>query len=119
MPTFHLAIVVATIFIGLFPARAAPVDSSVQELYRMCQERDGAVDAWRCTEYVAGVGDALDFSSGLPNTKLFAICGRPSYGAMVQAFKNWAVKHPEDWAKSRIYGVALALVQTWPCKSNN
>jgi hypothetical protein len=37
---------------------------------------------------------------------------------MVQAFLNWAEKHPEAWSYNQIRGVILALGETWPCKSN-
>ena len=36
-------------------------------------------------------------------------------GAMVQAFKNWAQKHPADWSTLAHDGVFDAIKETWPC----
>ena len=51
-----------------------------------------------------------------PDTVPFAICDKPSYGAMVQAFVNWAEQNPRDWETNRIVGVMTALRANWPCK---
>ena len=32
----------------------------------------------------------------------------------VNAFRKWAVRHPEMWGKQEIFGVVLALRQAWP-----
>jgi len=36
--------------------------------------------------------------------------------AMVQAFKNFAEKHPESWGMEAVTGVAMALRTTWLCR---
>ncbi len=40
----------------------------------------------------------------------------PSYGAQVQAFINWAKKHPEKWNENDLDGIMTALQETWPCQ---
>jgi hypothetical protein len=121
MPTRHLVIVAAAIFMGLFPARAADPHLTIQGLYDDCKNYSSVQSSF-CLGYISGIGDAMHFIEGfrkkMPDVESFAMCGAPSYGAMVQAFINWAEKHPEDWMRSRVYGVMLALGQTWPCESN-
>jgi hypothetical protein len=41
-----------------------------------------------------------------------AMCGDPTRGASVQAFINWAEKHPELWEQPNVDGVILALKET-------
>jgi len=119
-----LAIVVAATFVGLIPANAADPDhGGVQSLYSDCKtEPSTSAQAVFCLGFVSGVGETMNFTGYFkqehPDVGKFAICASPSHGAMVQAFINWAEKHPEEWAKSRIYGVMLALRETWPCKSD-
>jgi Rap1a immunity proteins len=50
--------------------------------------------------------------------KTFGICPLPTVttAAGVQAFKNWAQKHPEAWGIVAYPGVVFALKETWPCK---
>jgi hypothetical protein len=38
-----------------------------------------------------------------------------TFGAMRQAFINWAEKNPRDWGFSANNGAMLALQATWPC----
>jgi hypothetical protein len=54
----------------------------------------------------------------------FALCSEPKGTVptgreMIQAFVNWAEKHPESWSQRNIYGVALALRESWPCSATN
>jgi hypothetical protein len=50
---------------------------------------------------------------------LYAACYDPvngyTMGAVIQAFLNWADKHPEKWARPRIFGATAAMRETWPC----
>lgn len=46
-----------------------------------------------------------------------SVCGVGSNGAALEAFINWAEKHPEKWAWKMQLGVNLALHETWLCKS--
>jgi len=102
-------------------AQALPAGDSnfvtVQELYEECRatgvgSADAAIAAARnalCGGYIAGVGDTLVHTGGCP-----ALIGA-SYGAMVQAFKNWAPAHPQDWSKQQVEGVIAALSTVWSC----
>jgi Rap1a immunity proteins len=38
-----------------------------------------------------------------------------SNGAMVQAFSEWAKRHPEEWRATAQIGVMQAVRDTWPC----
>ena len=60
-------------------------------------------------------GGFLDGDDRLDMSFLSA-CTKASFGAMVQAFINWAEKHPEKWSTSRQLGVMASLRETWPCE---
>jgi len=93
---------------------------TVQELYQEC--RTGATDAVNaetavsiahnfglCAGYIAGIGDMLAYTGRCP-----ALNGA-TYGAMVQAFENWAPAHPQEWTKQQAEGVVAALSSAWSC----
>lgn len=81
---------------------------TVQDLYQECRATGAGAEAFKlglCTGYIAGVGDMY-----------LASCRRViSYGAMVQAFENWAPAHPQDWSKPQAEGVMAALSSVWSC----
>jgi hypothetical protein len=114
-------LVVAVIFALalLLPVSAAPQCRTVQDMYEACTAPPASTDAAICTGYVSGVGDAMQFIGVKANQhselRDYAICEQPSYGAMVQAFKNWADKHPQQWGANKIVGVMLALQENWGC----
>ena len=81
----------------------------MQGLYRQCKSPD---DVLLCEAYVAGVGDILK-AYGAAGAKALSICGEPSYGAMVQAFVNWADANPNEWGKDCLFGVVGALTNNW------
>jgi hypothetical protein len=94
-------------------------------LLEMCKAPSGSSKQIYCIGYIRGVAEvmmSLDMRS-VPTlgeeTKVtfskVAICGRIQVGAGVQAFKNWAEKHPEKWSTSQTYGVMTALHELWPC----
>jgi hypothetical protein len=65
---------------------------TVQGLYQQCKgegtnEVADKVAYITCIAYVSGVGDTLQ-AQGASGAKIFSICAKPSYGAMVQAFVN-------------------------------
>ena len=77
-----------------------------------------------CIGIVSGVADTMSFnglalkSLPLQSASLirpFSICGNTTHGAEIQAFKNWAQAHPEQWTIRGSAGVILALAQLWPC----
>ena len=46
-----------------------------------------------------------------------SLCPKTPMSAIgkVEAFRKWAVQHPEMWGKEQMVGVVLALQQAWPC----
>jgi hypothetical protein len=111
---------ITVFFIGLSHAYAAEHD--IQSLYNICKMPPTSPEFAICVGYISGVGDTLQFMSvdkhRDPDVQPFAICGTPSYGAMIQAFVNWTEKHPKEWTRDRITGAMLALGENWPYKSN-
>lgn len=85
---------------------------TIQSMYENCTDTEGKMAL--CDGYISGVGDMMD-ANGKLHAPGFSMCGSPSYGAMIQAFKNWAPQHPELWSKPQLFGVAAALMVTWPC----
>lgn len=116
------AITVAAIFVaGLVPASAAE-SFSVQSLYVNCREPQGSALWALCMGYVSGVGSLMEII-GTTQTKSpplnlpgWGICGKPTNGAMLQAFINWAQANPKYWNTPQLLGVAMALGKTWPCQ---
>jgi Rap1a immunity proteins len=120
----------AAILAGLlFPFSAASQKArmDVQALHQLCK-----LDQDLCLGYVSGVGDHMLLTGAFLRNQLkglkeedrelltgLAACLPPktptSSGAMVQAFINWAEKHPENWKMYMHPGVILALNETWPC----
>jgi hypothetical protein len=105
------------LFVGGLPTLAATDD--VQALYRRCTQPDRSPEVTFCIGYVWGVGDMMDFLEVSrpqhPGVTPFAMCGRPTPGAMVKAFVNWAEKNPQMWGRQMAVGVVNALKETWPC----
>jgi hypothetical protein len=84
---------------------------TVQDLYQKCRAAavEKAFEQGVCAGYVGGVGDMLAYTGRCP-----AMIGA-TYGAMVQAFENWAPAHPRDWTKQQAEGVVAALFSAWSC----
>lgn len=94
-------------------ARAA--DRDVQTLRGWCQAAPGDGDFTRCVMYAAGISDMATMLGDIAPTTPFAVCAHPSYGASIQAFRNWADQHPEKWSANMGLGLLLALHEKWPC----
>ena len=105
------------------PASAANSgDVTVEAFYRECK-RNGESDF--CLMYVSGVMESMlaiesDILSHPESSKVqrkFAMClvGEVSAAAALQAFLNWADKHPKAWGAWRVAGVTAALQEAWPC----
>jgi hypothetical protein len=114
-----LGLALSPCFIG----SASAADTSredVQRLYEMCNGPRSGPEASFCLGYVAGVHDLMAMNGNsfdkVTRTE-FGMCdhGKATYGAAVQAFKNWAEKHPKNWADDMLSGVVIALGATWPC----
>jgi hypothetical protein len=113
-----------------------PIRENVQALLNSCNAPDTSSEFAFCTGYITGMGDAMH-TSGIMLKSLYelkqlnentatakvltplSICSSTdiSHGAMVQAFKNWATRHPENWGMEIEIGVMAALCETWPCSS--
>src|SRR5262249_32448595 len=99
---------------------AADDMQDVQSLYSMCKNQD-APGFGVCLGYISGVTEMLQsmrvHNERHPETAVpFALCDNPTYGAILQAFINWAEKNPQEWHQHRLAGVVMAIHQTWPCK---
>jgi hypothetical protein len=87
-----------------FLMAAAPAKAgSTGDLYRLCTGNN-PFELGYCMGYVAGIWPGLSCD-----------VGNPTNGALEQAFKNWAAKHPEKWSLPAWLGVGEALRTTWPC----
>jgi hypothetical protein len=117
----RLLISVAALALGLLrPTVAGALGElqSVQSLLDACKSSTASVQYAACVGYIAGVGDMMQML-GVDKEQhtLFAICAKPSYGAMVQAYINWAEANPKEWGENRLFGVMLALGENWACAS--
>lgn len=124
--------VVLILFIGITPTHAQQKGDSVQFLYESCKQELAAGLPQFCLGYLEGVAQFMA-TNGYERGKVspanseakwylteMGLCpgpaiGVPSGGALIQAFLNWAAKHPEHWADHTLLGVVLALRSTWPC----
>jgi hypothetical protein len=90
---------------------------SVQHLYEECTGAS-VYGQMECVGYISGVADNMTIVGAGGFAPEFGVCPKTAvtYGADVQAFKNWAQKHPEAWGFRRWIGVASALRDTWPCR---
>lgn len=100
---------------------------NVQDLYKQCDARQGSFDEIFCLEFVSGVARQLftnrlalkdiKTSRDLIMMSIPSACPTSfvSNGAMVQAFSEWAKRHPEEWSATAQIGVMRAVRDTWPC----
>jgi hypothetical protein len=96
----HIVLAVAMFSVGVAAANGKENIFNVQALYALCKAPDGSGKNILCLGYISGIADALaaegTYQSMNPkDDSPFAICGSPSYGAMMQAFINWAEKNPK------------------------
>lgn len=97
--------------------RARNSGTSVEALYNECT-RNEAVSRGFCAGYISAMMDSMGMIGPAISPQAFRICPKVSVnaGAALQAFKNWAQKHPEAWSLDRAFGVMWALKETWPCQ---
>jgi len=104
-------------FINCAPASAA---DDVQKFLQKCEAPIGSGELFFCIGKLQGISDLLELNGGLPGPKdRPAICfsdPRPSYGARLQQFKNWAHSHPKEWQYTDLIGIIMALEELWPCR---
>ncbi len=105
---------------------------SVENLLKFCKS-SAPMERALCENEIYGLGDLMSLN-GLEREKLpvheaegrawladTGLCTnvdetQPSGAAMLQAFLNWADKHPEKWSLDAGLGIIEALRSTWPCK---
>jgi hypothetical protein len=92
MISSRLLISVAALALGLLrPTVAGALGElqSVQSLLDACKSSATSVQYAVCVGYIAGIGDMMQML-GVDKEQdvTFAICAKPSYGAMVQAYIN-------------------------------
>lgn len=97
--------------------RARNSGTSIQTLYTECTGNNFG-DRTFCAGYISAMSDSMGMPGPAVSPKKFRICPKVSVnaGAAVQAFKNWARKHPQAWSLDRVFGVMWALKETWPCQ---
>jgi hypothetical protein len=103
-------------------------DLSVKVLFEVCK---GSSDTFAtegralCLGYISGVVDMMSVTAHHAPAgafrQQFGVCpeGSAKHRAAVQAFQNWAEKHPEAGAKPNWYGVTQALSKLWPCPASS
>ena len=89
---------------------------SVQALYTQCTASDTHQQMY-CAGFFAATVDSMMVLGSDVSTQPLGICSKTAIttGAAVQAFKNWAQKHPEAWGLLRFIGVTWAMQEVWPC----
>ena len=114
--------VVALLLLALLSISAKAEDQSatVEWLYSACQAPKGSAHNMYCVAYVRGIVDTLLVNGEMlkgdkAHRAEMALCGTVGNAAAVQAFKNWAEKHPEAWSKPMVAGVTVALRELWGC----
>jgi hypothetical protein len=111
---------------SVFEGISQPVDFTVGTLYQVCgtvtRDAQSSLDYGFCSGFIAGIGRTMFLtgqidSPGATRTQFIVACSNVGVttAALVQAFKNWAVKHPEHWGIQAESGVITALRETWPC----
>jgi hypothetical protein len=96
---------------------ASDPSMSVQALYTKCTATDLHQQMY-CAGFFTSSVDSMMVLGAEVSTQALGICPKTAItaGAAVQAFKNWAQKHPEAWGLQRYLGVLWALQEVWSCK---
>jgi hypothetical protein len=125
--------------VAIFTAVLTPISSQseesrsdVQQLYRECTKPVEDFEKLFCVGFISGISAQMitngqvaatlraegALANDVDRRMMFTVsaCTKASVGARVQAFINWAEKHPEEWSTPRQLGVMQALRETWPCK---
>jgi hypothetical protein len=98
---------------------------TVQQLYEDCKDQTREL---HCVGVISGVSGMMRLIASLANRAEtaedrqlmlgLAACGDWTDQTAVQAFKNWAEKHPEHRGVEGRFGVMVAISETWPCKND-
>jgi hypothetical protein len=89
--------------LALLMATAPAKAFTTGELYQRCTSNTPIEEGY-CIGYVAAIWDKLPCGGTATNR------------ALIQAFKNWAEKHPEKWTDPEGVGAELAFRSTWKCE---
>ena len=106
-------VICAPLALLLTPAKSdrSPATRTVISLYQRCLSQSPSDSAY-CAGVTRATWDTLGFSG---NFASFCPKTPTSDTDKVDAFRKWAVRHPEMWGKQETFGVVLALQQAWPC----
>jgi ABC-type sugar transport system substrate-binding protein len=95
---------------------------TVQQVYQDCKDPGNQL---LCVGVISGVTSMMRLIASLSNRAEtaedrqlmlgLAACGDWTDTTAVQAFKNWAEKHPEHSDLDGRFGVMVAMTETWPC----
>ena len=90
--------------------------TSIQRLYVICSSPDKGEQLY-CDGYITAMVESMIAVGKEPLAREYGICPTTpiSVAASVQAFKNWAQRHPKHGGLIRYSGVAWALQESWPC----
>jgi hypothetical protein len=111
-------------FFKIYMAKVGDYKGDVQTLLQERNAGISSLDFALCLGRIGGVSDMAGINGFMFSRRKdlpddfwkFAICftkQNASYGARVQAFRNWAQKHPEEWGDADCAGVVIALREVW------
>ncbi|MES2550064.1 MAG: Rap1a/Tai family immunity protein [Pseudomonadota bacterium] len=99
---------------------AQELRQDVQKLLNDC-ESDEAFAYGACLGMARGTAAVMQFNCSLYQdgtstiTFFAADSSNATYGAMIQAFINWARANPSEWGTRGELGMITALRETFPC----
>lgn len=116
----RIAVLATCLAIGHVDAVSAQKIQTVQELLDDC-ESPGLAEMF-CLGVVAGASAVLGANCAAAvadggATNHFRAEHVGTFGAGQQAFINWARANPARWGQPGVFGMILALEQTFPCGS--
>ena len=105
-------------------SNADETNLTAQQLYQACQAPKGSSENSFCFGYISAIAQMMNVNAAALRDKdktierlsLITLCGQPTFGALVQSFKNFAAAHPELWKTERSIVVVSSLHLTWPCQ---
>jgi hypothetical protein len=124
---FAIEPLTAIAFVAIIGSPAAPLaaDFAIQDLLQDCRGYNGPSGKSFCLGYMMGAAGPLSRMHSLQTDTIVkdgvdifvsACTEGATTAALMQAFINWAEKHPQYWKYSAGSGATLALQATWPCR---
>jgi hypothetical protein len=121
MKIWAVIAVIATIWAGV-PGVVSAEDASndIQELLFDCESAD-SLDFGICIGVMKGVSGVADLNcealrKGARADIWAAETDDVTFGAMKQAFINWAKANPDMWSYDGSWGATVAISNTFPCR---